>query len=63
MATTKQERSFGEHIKENQNVDLTLLDKTIDWMRENISPEEVFTDEQLETWAENNGYVKKEDNE
>jgi hypothetical protein len=34
-------------------------DEIINCVQENFTPEEVFTDEQLETWAEENGFKKQ----
>ena len=31
----------------------------LDWVRETFDPDEVFTDEELNTWAEDNGYTKE----
>jgi hypothetical protein len=33
------------------------LDVAVDWIKENLAPDDVFSDEQLEEWAEDNGYV------
>lgn len=33
-----------------------LLDDTASWIQNNLEPEDVFSAEQLEAWAENNGY-------
>lgn len=32
--------------------------RLIDWIRDNESPEDVFNEDQLDTWATNNGYEK-----
>lgn len=32
----------------------------IEWIQENCAPDEVFSEEQLIEWAENNGFVKKD---
>lgn len=58
--------------KQNNRVTLTLedpemygllgslpWDDVVEFVRgEQVGPDEVFTDEQLEKWAEDNGYVK-----
>jgi len=37
-----------------------LLEESINWIRLNMNPEDVFPEEELEYWAENNGFVKEE---
>lgn len=37
-----------------------LLDEFIAWIQTNMTPDEIFTEEQLKEWAENNGYVEEE---
>lgn len=34
-----------------------FLDDAIEWIQENMNPEDVFSDEKLKEWAENNGLV------
>jgi hypothetical protein len=33
-----------------------LLDDSVSWIQNNLEPDDVFSAEQLEAWAENNGY-------
>ena len=33
----------------------------LDWVEEHFAPEDVFDDEELETWAENADYVRPHD--
>lgn len=54
MTTARQDRDFAEKILEPS----TLLDKAIAWIRSNLEPDDVFSDDRLFEWAENNGYVK-----
>lgn len=35
------------------------LTLAVEWIAENLVPEDIFTDSQLEEWAEANGYVKE----
>lgn len=37
-----------------------ILDEMIQTLGENSEPQDVYDEEQLATWAENNGYVKAE---
>lgn len=55
MTTTSQDRSFRDELIAND-----LLEQAIDWIKNNMEPEEVFTEQQLEKWAENNNYKKEE---
>ena len=41
----------------------TLLDDAIDWIKMNLTPEEVFNENDLEDWAYENGFTKDEDDE
>ena len=36
-----------------------LLDDAVTWIQNELSPEDVFTPDQLETWAKDNGYVEE----
>jgi hypothetical protein len=40
----------------NEVISKTLLDDSIDWIRENLKPEDVFEKNTLGDWAEENGY-------
>ena len=39
------------------------LDTILDWINDNMAPEDVYAEEKLTTWAEDNGYVKEATNE
>lgn len=57
MSTTNQNnRDFIADL-----ISSSLLDDAIDWIANSLSPEEVFRNEELKTWAEDNGYVLEED--
>lgn len=47
-------RDFNRHV-ENEN----MLDDAIEWIKDNLSPNEVFSKEELENWAYENDYVKE----
>lgn len=56
MATTyKQDQAFLESM-----IDSGFLERALDWISHNMSPEDVFTESALENWADENGYVKEE---
>ena len=49
MTTAKQDRDFISAM-----VSDSLLEDSIEWIGSNMNPEDVFTEEQLRDWAENN---------
>lgn len=62
MATTKQDRQFKDFVVENvisANLPSSTLDDILDWIRENVDPDQVFTEKQMDAWAESNGYIKE----
>ena len=59
MLTYKDEAQFWEACTESLRNERLLKD-AIAWIRENMTPEDVFDNESLDTWANNNGYVKEE---
>lgn len=54
MTTGKQEEQFLFEIMESHP-----LDKAITFIVETFDPEDIYPKEQLEKWAEQNGYVKE----
>lgn len=52
---------FGNRLDEAFAVSLfgEILPQVAEWMTENLCPEDIFTDSQLEDWAEHNGYVRE----
>lgn len=55
MASYSDQRKFIEDV-----VNTSLLEDSIEWIGKNFSPEQVFTNDSLEEWAVNNGFVKVE---
>lgn len=55
MASGKQNRDFTEFLVSG----MTMLDAATEWIRDNMNPDQVFDDKQLEEWAEANGFVKE----
>jgi hypothetical protein len=52
MSTTSaQDKNFLHDV-----VGTRLLEDAIDWIKNNMEPEDVFTREQLDSWAEDNDY-------
>jgi hypothetical protein len=63
MSTTKQDKGFEEVMKDQVLLSVSFegsaLDTAIDFISSNFSPEDVFSEKDLEYWAEKNGYVKE----
>jgi hypothetical protein len=63
MPTPKLQREFNELMEEEVNKSLIFdkgtLDSITNWVESNLDPEDVFTTEQLEQWATDNGYKKQ----
>lgn len=54
MSTTAtQDKNFLHDV-----IGTGLLECAIDWIKNNLEPEDVFSKEQLESWAEDNDYEK-----
>lgn len=63
MPTTRQDSSFAQEATswvDEVKMSNTALDNAISWMSDNLSPDDVFSHKQLSQWAENNGFVEKE---
>ena len=56
MFDSRKETDFINNI-----IDRSILDEAVAWIQYNLEPHEVFDKEELEEWAENNGFVKEED--
>lgn len=54
VTTSQQDKNFIYNVIPDD-----LLEQSIDWIKENLSPEEVFDEKQLEDWAEQNRYKKE----
>lgn len=50
MTTSKQDSDFMSHV-----ISGCLLENAIDWISSNLDPEEVFSRDELEQWAKDNG--------
>lgn len=51
---------FGSRLEEDFAISVfgEILNAISDWMVDNLAPEDVFTAEQLEDWAEENGFTR-----
>ena len=55
MTTLEQDKAFRRFV-----IPSSLLEQAIEWIMNNMKPEEVFEAKQLERWAKINGYIKGE---
>ena len=55
MPTNGQDKAFRDTLIADD-----LLDTSIEWIQNNLDPDDVFNEAQLQDWALSNGY-KKED--
>lgn len=56
MTTTRQDQDFIRTV-----ISEALLEDAISWISRNMSPEDVFDDRALATWAEDRDYIRRED--
>lgn len=63
MPTGKHDKEFAEQMEGDITATITVsnsaLDQAIYWIEKNLDPDEVFTEKQLSSWAENNGFIKE----
>lgn len=52
MATNTQDRRFLDEV-----IGSGLLDSAIEWIKDNLDPEDVFPRSDLEHWANMNDYI------
>lgn len=64
MPTSRQITDFNQSVVwPNMGVKDSIVDDAVTWVGANLQPEDIFSETQLEKWAEANGYVKATDNE
>ena len=56
--TSRQDSDFIDAVISN-----TLLESAIEWIQTNLAPEDVFDEDQLQTWAANQGLVAYKEEE
>lgn len=49
---------FSSFIKDRTTIEFPVLEDLIDYVKDNLSPEEVFDENDLEGWAEKHGFRK-----
>jgi len=54
MTTQKQDSDFIGSV-----IDQYLLENSIEWIKSNMLPEDVFDEDLLDDWAQENDYVKE----
>lgn len=63
MSTSRQDDLFRKEleseIEATVNISSSALDTAISFIGSNFNPQDVFSDKDLENWAENNGYIKE----
>lgn len=64
MPTARQDELFASEMSdmvEESTVKMSksTLDVAIDWIQRNLEPDDVFSEKQLDNWAESNGYIKE----
>lgn len=60
MATHAKNRNFKDFL-EDQLIPTNVLDDVCEWANDNLSPDTVFNETNLKSWAENNGFVSREE--
>lgn len=62
MPTNGQDKNFAEEMAQQLDelkMSSSTLDNAIQWMQDNLEPDDVFTEKQLKDWADRNGYEEK----
>jgi hypothetical protein len=54
MASVSDNENFTKQI-----ISSYPLDGAIEWIMHNMEPEDVFSEDQLAIWADENGYIKE----
>lgn len=54
MTTFKQDQKFMKDM-----IPQSFLEDAIDWIKNNMNPEDVFPPSDLEIWAKDSGFIKE----
>jgi hypothetical protein len=54
MVNAAQEKAFDRDL-------IPSLNQILEWVRENLAPDEVFKSSELSEWARENGFVSEEE--
>lgn len=64
MPTRQQDERFAAELCSDIDVTAvmskTALDSAIGWISSNLNPDDVFSEKDLQHWAESNGFVKEQ---
>jgi hypothetical protein len=52
-------RVYKEYQSQMDNQLDNILETTIDFIRDNMEPEDIFDEDKLIEWAEDNGFIKE----
>ena len=60
MTTVKEDSYFASEMQSYIETTASngALENAIDWIAKNLNPDDVFSDDQLDSWAKNKGYEK-----
>ena len=53
MTSTREDSAFLASV-----ISTTLLEESIEWISTHLSPDDVFSESDMEQWAADNGYVQ-----
>lgn len=56
MISLKERKAFADHALPSFE---SLLEDALSWIATNLSPDEVFSTAELESWAKNEGWTKE----
>lgn len=60
MGTSReQDNAFLQEVITPAMRKQNILEEVIDWIGNNITPDQVYTESQLKAWAEREGYTKE----
>jgi hypothetical protein len=61
MSTTSQDREFNSDMEGQIEIVIasSALENAMQWIGNNMNPDDVFSIKDLENWAESNGYTKE----
>lgn len=54
MTTRIQDKEFRDSV-----IAITLLDEAIEWINDNLTPDEVFDEDKLRQWALDSGFAEE----
>ena len=58
--TYQQEQNFRNTVANAMNINTSLLEDMLEWIKNNLQPDDVFSVKELEDWALDCGFIKEE---